>query len=44
MKEVKMGLQKMGVRLSEEGSEWRLPILYVVDLVLCGESEKNLKV
>ena len=35
MKEVKMGM----------GREWRLPgLLYVDDLVLCGESEDGLRV
>ena len=36
---MKMGMGWMGMRLLEEGREWRLPyLLYAVDLVLCGES------
>ena len=42
MKEVK---GRMGVRLMEEEREWRLPGLLCPDeLVLCDESEKDLKV
>ena len=38
---IKMG--RMGVRFSEEGREWRLQgLLYVDDLVLCGELEEDL--
>ena len=34
-----------GLRFLEEGREWRLPgLLYAGDLVLCGESERDLKV
>ena len=45
MKEVKVGMERMGVRFLEEGREWRLPgLLYANDLVLCGESEEDLKV
>ena len=44
MNEVKMGMRKRGVRYQEEGREWILPgLLYADDLVLCGESEKDLK-
>ena len=36
---------RSGVRFLEEGREWRLPyLLYADDLVLCGESEKDLRV
>ena len=32
------------MRFQEEGREWRLPsLLYAYDLVLCGESEENLR-
>ena len=42
MKEVKMG---MGMRLLEERRECRLPgLLYAGNLILCGESEEDLKV
>ena len=45
MKEVKVGMGRMVVRFLEEGREWRLPgLLYAGDLVLCGESEGDLKV
>ena len=38
-----MGMWWMGVRFLEEGREWRSPgILYVDDLVLCGELEEDL--
>ena len=41
---VKMEMGRNGVRLQEEGREWRLPgLLYVDDLVLCGESEEDLR-
>ena len=34
----------MGVRFLEKRKEWRLPgILYADDLILCGESEEDLK-
>ena len=36
MKEVKMGMGRMGMRLCS--------LLYVDDLVLCGKSEEDLKV
>ena len=40
-KEVKMGMGRRGVRFLEE---WRLPSLfYADDLVLCSESEKDLR-
>ena len=36
--------KRRGVRFQEEGREWRLPgFLYADDLVLCGESEKDLR-
>ena len=44
MKEVKMGMGKRGVRFLEDGKEWRLlGLLYADDLVLCGESEEDLR-
>ena len=40
-----MGMERLGVRFSEEGNEWRLPnLLKVNDLALCGELEVNLRV
>ena len=34
----------MGVRFSEEERKWRLSgLIYTNDLVLCGESEKDLR-
>ena len=45
MKEVKMGMGRRGVSFLEDGREWRLPgLLYTDDLVLCGESEEDLRV
>ena len=45
MKEVKRGMGWRGVRLLEKGKEWRLPgLLQADDLILCGESEEDLKV
>ena len=45
MKEVKVGMARMGVRLMEEGRGWILSdILHANDLALCGESEEDLKV
>ena len=45
MKKVKMGMGRKGVSFLENGREGRLPgLLYADDLVLCGESEKDLKV
>ena len=39
IKEVKMGMGRIGVRFMEEGREWSLPgLLYTDNLVLCGES------
>ena len=44
MEELKMGMGRKDVRFQEEGREGRLPgILYPDDLVLCGESEENLR-
>ena len=40
-----MGMGTRGVRFLEEGRKQRLPgLLYADDLVLCGESEEDLKV
>ena len=45
MKEVKVGMRRMRVRLLDERREWILPgLLYGDDLVLCGKSEEDLKV
>ena len=45
MKVEKMGMGRRGVSVLEDGREWRLPsLLYADDLVLCGESEEDLKV
>ena len=42
--EVKMGMGRRGVKFLENGREWRLPgLLYADDLVLCGESEEDLR-
>ena len=42
--EVKMGMRRRGVRFLEDRREWRLPpVLYADDLVLCGESEEDLR-
>ena len=44
IKEVKMGLWKRGVRFMGDGREWIFPgLLYAGDLVLCGESEEDLR-
>ena len=44
MNEVEMGMGRRRVRFQEEGREWRLPgLLYAGELVLCGESEENLR-
>ena len=44
MKEIKMGIGRRGVRFLEDGREWRLPgLLYANDLVLCSESEEDLR-
>ena len=43
MKERKMGMGRRGVSFMEDRREWRLPgLLYVDDLVLCGELEEDL--
>ena len=43
MKELKMSMERRGVRFQEEGREWRFPgLLYADDLVLSGESEEDL--
>ena len=40
MKELKMGIGRIGVIFMEEGRKWRLyGLLYADDLVLCEESE-----
>ena len=45
MKEVKVGMRRMGVRFLQKRREWRLfGILYTNDLVLCSESKEDLKV
>ena len=45
MKEVKLGIGRRGVGFLEDGRKWRLPgLLYVDDLVQCGESEEDLSV
>ena len=39
-----MGKERRTVRLLEEGRKWRLPgLLQADDLVLCGESEEDLR-
>ena len=39
-----MGVGRRGVRFTEEWREWKLPgLLYADDLVLCGESEEDLR-
>ena len=44
MKEVEMEMERRGVRFQEDGREWRLPgLLYTDDLVLCDESEEDLR-
>ena len=44
MKELKMEMRRRGVRFQEEGREWRLPgLLYADNVVLCGESEEDLR-
>ena len=38
-----MGIGRREVRFLEDGRDWRFPsLLYADDLVLCGESEKDL--
>ena len=40
-----MGMGRRGVIFMEDGREWRLPdLLYADGLVLCGESEEELRV
>ena len=40
-----MGMGRRGVSFLEDGGEWRLPgLLYADNLVLCGESEEDLRV
>ena len=42
--ELKIGMGRRGMRFQEEGRDWRLPgLLYADDLVLCGESKKDLR-
>ena len=42
---VKMGMGRRGVKFLEDGKEWKLPgLLYADVLVLCGESEEDLRV
>ena len=44
MKEVKMGIGRRGETFLEDGREWRVPgLLYADDLVLCSESEEDLR-
>ena len=44
MKKAKIWMGRRGVRFQKEEIEWRLPgLLYVDDLVLCGESEEDLR-
>ena len=44
MKEVKRRMRRMGVRFSEEESEWGMPAFwYAYDLVTYGESEEGLR-
>ena len=39
-----MGMGRKGVRFLEDEREWRLPgLLYAYELVLCGESEEDLR-
>ena len=45
MKEVKMGMGGRRVSFLEDGREWRFPgCLYADNLVLCSESEEDLRV
>ena len=44
MKEVKIGMGRMGVIFLQEERDWRLPgLLYEKNLVLCGVSGEDLK-
>ena len=39
-----MGMGRRGVRLQEEGREWRFSdLFYAYDLVLCDDSEEDLR-
>ena len=41
---MKIGIGRRGVRFLEDGREWRLlGLLYADNLVLCGESEEDLR-
>ena len=43
--ELKIWMGRKGVRFKEEGREWKVTgLLYADDLVLCGESEEDLRV
>ena len=45
IKKMKIGMGRKGVRFMKDGIEWRLPgLLYADDLVLCVESEEDLRV
>ena len=44
MKELKMGMERRGMRFLEEAREWRLPgLLYVYVFVLCDDSVEDLR-
>ena len=44
MEKVKKGMGMRRVRFQEEEREWRLPgLMYADDLILCGESEEDLR-
>ena len=44
MKEVKMRIERMGLRFMEEGREWRLPgFLYADNLFFCDDLEEELR-
>ena len=44
MKELKMGMGRLGLSFLKDGREWRLhSLLYADNLVLCGESEEVLR-
>src|SRR5678815_3430774 len=41
---IRDGVAGNGVRMMENGGEWRVPyLLYADDLILCGESEESLR-
>ena len=45
MYHIPLVVQRKGVSFLEGGREWRFPgLLYADDLVLCSESEKDLRV